>query len=154
MKLSLNWDKLFTHLKPLTGNFWDIAHPYKLLASKCIRYDDMISLLYFYIYLLFALAYLCIAWQIPPLILFPTIRSISIFVNKSNSTFFFFNYACHANPGADKKGAGSSSYISVYLSLKFSKTLASNNVSDRTYKSWYSPRLFISNDCHNFLTCP
>ena len=33
-----------THLKPFTGNFRDIAYPYKLLASKCIKYDDMISL--------------------------------------------------------------------------------------------------------------
>ena len=42
-------------------------------------------------------------------------------VNNSNSTFVFFKRACHANPGAYKKLAGSSSYISIHLSLKFSK---------------------------------
>ena len=36
--------------------------------------------------------------------------------------------ACHANPGANKKLAGSSPYISIHLSLKFSNTSASNNV--------------------------
>ena len=41
----------------------------------------------------------------------------------------FFKRACHANPGADKKRAGSSSYISVHLFQKFSNTSASNNVS-------------------------
>ena len=30
--------------------------------------------------------------------------------------------ACHANPGANKKLAGSSPYISIHLSLKFSNT--------------------------------
>ena len=39
-KFSLNLDKFFTHVKPFTGNFRDIAHPYKLLASKYARYDD------------------------------------------------------------------------------------------------------------------
>ena len=46
--------------------------------------------------LLFAFAYLCIAWHIPPLIPF------SISVNNSNSTPVFFKQACHANPGAYK----------------------------------------------------
>ena len=63
----------------------------------------MISLSQFFIYLLFALAYLCIAWQIQPLVSFSTINSISISVNDSYSTFVFFKHACHANPGADKK---------------------------------------------------
>ena len=158
MKLSLHWvelhsDKFFTYLKPFRGIFWDIAHQYKLFASKYIRYDDMISLLKFFIYLLFALAYLCIAWQIPPLIPFSTINSTSISVNNSYFTFVFFKYACHANPGADKKWAGSSSYISIQLSLNFSKTSASNNISHWTYKSWYSPRFFISYASHTFLTC-
>ena len=58
---------------------------------------------------------------------FSAINSVSIFVNNSNSTFVFFKHACHANPGADKKRAGSSSYISIHLSLKFSKTSVSNN---------------------------
>ena len=60
-------------------------------------------------YLLFALAYLCIAWQIQPLVPFSTINSMSISVNNSNSTFVFFKHSCHDNPVADKKWAGSSS---------------------------------------------
>ena len=54
-------------------------------------------------YLLFALAYLCITCHIPPLVPFSTINSISISVNHCNSTSVFFKQACHANPGADKK---------------------------------------------------
>ena len=74
-------------------------------------------------------------------------------VNNSNSTLVFFKHACHANPGADKKWAGSSSYISMHLSLKFSNTSASNAVSDWTYKSWYSPKFFILNVSHTFWAC-
>ena len=29
IKSSLNWDRSSTHSKSFTGNFWDIAHPYK-----------------------------------------------------------------------------------------------------------------------------
>ena len=46
-------------------------------------------------YLLFALAYLCIAWHILPRIRFPTVNNISISANSSKQ-------ACHANLGADK----------------------------------------------------
>ena len=109
MKRSLNFNNLFTHLKPFTGNFWDIAHPYKLFASKYMRYDDMILLPQFFIYLLFALAYLYTAWHVPPRIPFSTISSISISVSNSNFTPVFFKQACHANLGAVKKWAGSSS---------------------------------------------
>ena len=51
-------------------------------------------------------------------------------VSNSNSTPVFFRHACHANPGAVKKLAGSISYIPMYLSLKLSNTSASNFVSD------------------------
>ena len=46
MNISLNLDNLgfSTNLKPFTGNFWDIPHPHKLLASKYIKYDDIIFL--------------------------------------------------------------------------------------------------------------
>ena len=44
MKLSLNFNKCFTHLKPFIGSFCDIAHPYKLFASKYMRYVVMIIL--------------------------------------------------------------------------------------------------------------
>ena len=63
-------------------------------------------LLQFFIYLLFALAYLCVAWQIPPPVPFSIINSISISVNNSNYTSVFFKQACHANPGADTKYTG------------------------------------------------
>ena len=77
---------------------------------------------------MFALAYLYIAWQIPPLILSSTINSISMSVNNSKFTPVFLKQACHAYPDADKEWAGSSSYISIHLSLKFSNISASNNV--------------------------
>ena len=54
---------------------------------------------------------------------------MSKFANNSNFTPVFFKQACHANPGADKKDTGSSSYLSLHLPLKFSKTSASNNLS-------------------------
>ena len=64
----------------------------------------------------------------PPLISESVTNSLSTSVN--NSKFIFlFRHACHANPGADKKYEGSSPYISNHLSLNFSKTSASNNVS-------------------------
>ena len=50
-------------------------------------------------------------------------------VNNSSSTPVFLKQACHANPGAYKRWAGSSSYISIHLFLKFSNTSASNNAS-------------------------
>ena len=40
MKSSLNSDVPSTHLKLPKGNFWDIAHPYKLFTSNYLRYDD------------------------------------------------------------------------------------------------------------------
>ena len=51
-------------------------------------------------------------------------------VNNSNSTLVFFRHACHANPGAHTKYAGSSWYMLSHTFLKFSNTSASNNVSD------------------------
>ena len=85
-------------------------------------------------YLLFAFAYLYVAWYIPPRVPSSNIISMSLSVNNSNSTVVFFKQSCHACPGADKKWAGSSSYLSMHLSLKFSNTSASNNVSDWTYR--------------------
>ena len=55
----------------------------------------------------------------------------------------FLWHACHVNPGVDKKQAGSSSFISIQLSQKFSNSSAGNNVSLWTYQSWYSPK-FLS----------
>ena len=80
-------------------------------------------------YLLFASAYLYTDWHIPPLIPASIINNISTFVYNSKFTFVFFKHAYHANPGADKKWEGSSPYISMHVSLTFSKTSASNDVS-------------------------
>ena len=60
---------------------------------------------------------------------FSSINNISFLVNNSSFTSVFFKQACHANSGADQKCAGSGSYISIHLILKFSNTPASNNVS-------------------------
>ena len=52
--------------------------------------------------------YLRVASQIPPLVPFSTINSMSISVNNSNFTPVYFKQGFHANPGADTKYAGSS----------------------------------------------
>ena len=57
---------------------------------------------------MFALAYLCIALHIPPLVPSSNVSSISGSVNDSNSILVFFKHSCHANPGADGKCIGSS----------------------------------------------
>ena len=67
--------------------------------------------------------------DIPPLIPFSTINNISTLVNNSNFIPVFFQQAFHANPGADRKIAESSSYISIHSFLKFLNTSASINVS-------------------------
>ena len=93
VNFSSNFDRLSSsiHLKSPTGNFCDIAYPYKLFASKYSKYEDSILLLKFFIYLLLAFAYLCTALHIPPLIPFSTIISISLSVNNSDFTFVFLN---------------------------------------------------------------
>ena len=76
-------------------------------------------LLKFFIYLLFAFAYLYILWHISPLIPFSVIINKSLFSNNSNSAPAVFS---HVNPGPDKKWAVSSSYILIYLFIKCSNT--------------------------------
>ena len=138
MNRSSNLDSFFTHLKLVKGSFIDIAHPYKLFASKYIRYYDMIFLNHSssYIYIFFLAYHLGIAWHIPPRMPFSAISNISILVNNSNFISVFFKQACHAKPSADKKWARSSSYISIHLLLKFSNPSASNNILLWTNKSW------------------
>ena len=48
-------------------------------------------------------------------------------VNKFNSTLIFFKAAYQANPGAETNFAGSSSYISRHMLLKFAKTSVKSN---------------------------
>ena len=83
---------IFFHLKPFTSTSWDIAHPYKLFASKYMRvFMISMMILYFlskfFIYLLFAIAR---PWHIYPLIPFSTINNIPIFINNFNFISFFF----------------------------------------------------------------
>ena len=75
------------------------------------------------IYLLFAFTYLFIAWHSPLLIPFSTISNISTGVNNSNFISVIFKHACHANSDTDRKWAGSSLHISIYLFLKSSNHL-------------------------------
>ena len=53
-------------------------------------------------YLLFASAYPCIAWHIPPLIPFRTINNILTSVSNSNIIPVFSKHAYHVNPVVDK----------------------------------------------------
>ena len=58
----------------------------------------------------------------PPLIPDSIINRMSMSVSNSKFTFVFFKDACHANPGADKKSAGPSSYIFMHVFLNLSNT--------------------------------
>ena len=126
-ELFIKFRTFFFYLKPFTGNFWNIAHPCKLYASKYWKCDYSLILSKFVIYLLFAFEYLCVAWHIPPLIPFST--SLAYHYLLIILIYVFFKQACHANPGADKKWTGSSCYISIHLFVKLSNTSASNDVS-------------------------
>ena len=64
--------------------------------------------------------------HISPLIPFSTINIISISVKIGNFNFVFFKAAWHANPGAQRNFAGSTSYISRH---KFPNTAGNNEVS-------------------------
>ena len=50
--------------------------------------------------------------------------------------FSLFKAACHANSGAERKWAGSSSYLSRSIFRKSLNTSANNNKTHWTYKSW------------------
>ena len=101
----------------------------------------------------FAFAYLCIAWHRPLLILFSTINNILTSVNNSNSILVFFKNACYANPGAGRKWARSSFYITIHLFPKFSNISASNNVSLCTYKSRQLPMFLLLKFLNAFSAC-
>ena len=68
------------------------------------------TILYFYqvllICFLLVFTYLLTNWHIPLLIPFSTINDISMFVNSSNFTSFFFKVASNANHGTDRNFAG------------------------------------------------
>ena len=64
------------------------------------------------------------------------------YVKRHNFTSAFLKAPCQANQGAEKNSAGLSLYILRHMFLKFSNTLAENNVSPWTYKSLYFQNLF------------
>ena len=64
---------------------------------------------------------------------------MSISVKGSNFTLALLKAACHANPGAVRKRAGSSSYISRYIFPKFLNKSANNDVFLRKYKLSFPP---------------
>ena len=55
-------------------------------------------------------------------------KNISISVKRSNLTLVISKAACNADPGAARKRARSSSYISRNIFQKFSNVSANNNV--------------------------
>ena len=64
MKSSLNLEISSTYLNPFTGNFYDIANHTKYWRpSQCLNCYDSLFFSLFFIYLLFAFAYLLIEWH-------------------------------------------------------------------------------------------
>ena len=49
MKSSLNSENSATHLKSFTGNFCDIAEPYKLFIFQYLRFDSLLVLSHYFI---------------------------------------------------------------------------------------------------------
>ena len=86
-------------------------------------------------YLLLASAYQCMVWHILPLMPFSTIKSILTSVSNCNSTFVLSRYAYHANPGAKKKYAGLSSFISMHLLRQLLNGFANSRVFLSMFKS-------------------
>ena len=60
---------------------------------------------------------------------FSTINNRSLLVNRSNFTLICFKAAFYANPGAERRRAGSGPYISTQIFRKFSNTSSNNNLS-------------------------
>ena len=79
---------------------------------------------------MFGSAYLCIAWEIPPLIPFSNNNTISISVSNSNSTLVIFKQASKAKLGVVQKYAGSNLYSFKHNVLNCSNVSANWEVSD------------------------
>ena len=103
---------VFSPSKLSIGNFWDLSHQYKLFASHFI-------VVYCSYYLLLQMDELRDIFHL--LFLFLPFVTL-ILVNNLIPFQFFSGNACHPNPGAEKKWARSSSYVSIHLLLKFSNT--------------------------------
>ena len=104
---SSNFDVSFFHLHLSFGNFWDIAHPYRLFTSQYKKYDGFLSLLWFLC--INCLFILIDCMKCSTVIPFSTISNISIPVNSVNSITVFFKHAWYTNPGAKRKETGSNS---------------------------------------------
>ena len=116
------------HSMLFTKRFYDIPYPYKLLTFQYWIYNDSLFLSKSLMYLLLAFAY-----HVSSLISFSTINNISILVKKSNITLIFFKAACHANHGAEKHFAVSSSYISRFQDTYFE----SSQIHQLTITYWF-----------------
>ena len=84
---------------PPIGTFSQIAHPYKLFASRYIKDEDNCFISQFGMYLLLAFTYRCVACENPPLIPYSNINSISLSVGNSNFILAILKHASRANPG-------------------------------------------------------
>ena len=85
MNLSVNLDFIFPHLKPSTGNFFDISYPQRLLKSQHMRYDDSLLRSWSSMHLLLAFGYLCMVWHLLSLMVFSTSSIILASVSNSSS---------------------------------------------------------------------
>ena len=119
-----------------------IFYSLKIIYCKILGLCSTISLIYIpilkiwrlfifiIIFYVFVISF-CISINrliIPLLIPFSAINNISLSVKRSNFTLVVFKAACHANSGAERNFAGSSSYILRHILLKFSNTSANSNI--------------------------
>ena len=91
-----------------TGNLLIIAYPYKLFASKYIKYDERIFFVtIFHVFIISTCVFnYCLIHAASNS--FFKYNNIFMSVNNCNFILVFFKHTCHPNPGADTKCAGSS----------------------------------------------
>ena len=118
MKSSFNWNVSSTQLKPFTCYICDIAHPYKSFRRQYLRYHN--SLFFIIITHVFVSSSHILMNSMPYSIsdTFSYHYNIPISAKKVQFCFNLFKVACHANPGAERKWAGSSSYIQIHHQLR------------------------------------
>ena len=117
-----------------------------------MRYEDSLFGSKSYIYLLLALAYPCMAWNISHLMpshFLPLVAYRDI-GEQLQFCFSFFRHAYHANPDGDKNYVRSSSYISMYFLRKLSNTSGNIIVSLCMYKWWYTLGFVLRNGSRHF----
>ena len=82
----VNLDFYFFQLEVSTGNFRDIAHSHRFLASQYMRYDNCVLRSWSIVYFLLAFAFQFMAWNFLLMMFFSTISNISTFFNNPSST--------------------------------------------------------------------